>query len=98
MGRPSFTGESIVIAIEDDLLVWTDGAISGTNKELVAEAVHIGELELLVKLTLFGPEVLASLNVVSAPERAVAAMMGVAPGRARILQAPEVVLNLLPFS
>ena len=97
MGRPSITGETIVIAIEDDLLVWTDGLISGTNKDLVNAAILIGEQELLISLTPDGPEILASLDVITAPERAVAAMMGVLPGRARILQAPDYVLDLLPF-
>jgi hypothetical protein len=97
MGRPSITGDSIVIAIEDDLLVWTDGLISGTNKELVAEATLVGKMEILVSLSHFGPEISASLDDINAPERVVAAMMGVSPGRARILKAPDSVIDLLPF-
>lgn len=98
MGRPSITGETIVIAIEDDLLVWTDGMISGTNRDHVKEAIRLGEQEVLISLTPDGPEILASLDHISAPERAAAAMMGVSPGRARILQAPDEVLDLIPFS
>jgi len=97
MGRPSITGETIVIAIEDDLLVWTDGLISGTSRELVDKAILIGEQELLISLTPDGPEIPASLDFITSPERAVAAMIGVSPGRARILQAPDYVLDLLPF-
>ena len=97
MGRPSITGTSIVIGIDADLLVWTDGQLSGTNKDLIAEAQRVALYEFPVDLTIFGPEIPAALNIVTAPERAVAAMVGAAPGRARILQAPQEVLDMLPF-
>lgn len=97
MGRPSITGETVVVAIDDVLLAWTDGHISGTDLESVKKAKFLGNYEIEVDLSPFGPTVIAGLNDVNAPERATAALVGVNPGRARILKAPDSVLNLLPF-
>ena len=97
MGRPSITGESIVVAIDDDLLVWTDGLLSGTNRELIKEAEWLARYEVPVDITPFGPTVIANLTNLSIPEGVVGAMMGAAPGRGRIIQAPQSVIDLLPF-
>ena len=97
MGRPSITGPTIVVAIEGDLLIWTDGFLSGTNPEHVAEARRLSLMEMDVMLTPYGPEIPASLESITFPERALAAMMGVLNGKARILEAPQEVLDLLPI-
>lgn len=97
MGRPSITGESIVVVIDDVVLAWTDGHLSGTDRESIKKAKFLSKYGLDVDLSPFGPTVPAGLDDVSAPERATAAMVGVNPGRARIVQAPDSVLNLLPF-
>ena len=97
MGRPSITGDSIVVVIDGDLLIWTDGLLSGTNKALIDAAYRLSKYELPVELSPFGPEIPASLDIVTSPERALAAMMGAKPGRARVLEAPKSVLALIPF-
>lgn len=95
MARPSITPASIVVAVEEDLLVWTDGLISGTNRTYIENAKIAGLAELEHPLTIDGPRVAASLRREEHPARIVAALMSVAPGRARILQAPDEVLNML---
>lgn len=97
MGRPSITGTTVVVEIDGDLLTWTDGLLSGTNPEYVEKAKELSQFSALVNVTMFGPEIIADLYTVETPEAAMAAMMGVVPGRGRILQAPKEVLNLLPF-
>lgn len=97
MGRPSITGSTVVVEIDGDLLTWTDGLLSGTNQEYVEKAKELSKYSSLVNVTLFGPEIIADLYTVETPEAALAAMMGAVPGRGRILQAPQEVLNLLPF-
>jgi hypothetical protein len=97
MGRPSITGPTIVVDIDGELLIWTDGLLSGTKKAYVDEAKRLSKYNLPVLLTPFGPEIQADLEAVSSPEQAVAAMVGVLNGRAKIIQAPDSVLALLPF-
>jgi hypothetical protein len=97
MGRPSKTGTTIVVEIDGELLTWTDGLLSGTKKEYVDEAKLLSAIQLPVELTVFGPEVHADLTDVEHPEHALAAMFGVNVGRARLLQAPDSVLDILPF-
>lgn len=97
MGRRSITGETIVVAIDDNILVWTDGQLSGTNNEMVKKAKFLSKYEIEVDLSPFGPTVYAGLDNSDFPERACAAMVGVNPGRARILQAPQNVRMMLPF-
>lgn len=97
MGRPSITGPTIVVDIDGELLIWTDGLLSGTKKEYVDEAKRLSKYHLPVNLTAFGPEIEADLEAVSSPEQAAAAMVGVLNGRAKILQAPDSVFALFPF-
>lgn len=97
MARPSITGETIVVVIDGDVLTWTDGLLSGTNHDLVSKAHWVSDRQLPVDLTAFGPTVSASLTDIAFPERALAAMLGVKPGRGRIITAPEQILNMLPF-
>ncbi len=97
MVRPSITGETIVVQVEDALLVWTDGLISSTNREYVKTAKWVSENGLNIDLTPDGPTIKANLDDKEHPEQALAALMGVIPGRGRILQAPDSVLALLPY-
>lgn len=97
MSRPSITGETIVVEIDGDILVWTDGLLSGTNQELISAAKWLSDQRLPVELTAFGPTLEADLNSLSHPEQAVAAMVGAKQGRARILKAPQSVIDILPF-
>lgn len=97
MVRPSITGETIVVQVEDALLVWTDGLLSSTNREYVKIAKWVSENGLNIDLTPDGPSIKANLEDKEHPEQALAALMGVIPGRGRILQAPDSVLALLPY-
>lgn len=97
MGRPKITGPTIVVEIEGNLLIWTDGYLTSTNKELLRTAKFLSTFGLPVQLTPLGPEILAGLDFPDAPERAVAAMLGARPGRGRVLEAPEEVLALFPY-
>lgn len=97
MGRKSITQTTVVVQIEDDVLVWTEGVLSGTSKEYIAQAKLISAYKLPVSLSFFGPVIEADLTDDNAPEKAVAALMGVLPGRALLLQAPPEVMSLLPF-
>ena len=97
MPRPSITGETIVVQVEDAILIWTDGLLSSTDHSYLKTAKWLSEHEIPVDLTPEGPSILARLDDLEHPERALAAMMGVIPGRGRILDAPKTVLNLLPF-
>lgn len=97
MGRPRKSGDTLVVDIDGDLLVWTDGLISGDNKELIDKAKLASRLEIPTPLTIDGPEVPASLDDPNEPIRALAALVAANPGRATILQAPEEIIALLPF-
>lgn len=95
MARPSITPASIVVAVEQDILTWTDGLLGGTNRELIESAKIAALAELEVPLTYHGPNVPASLNRDEHPARIVAALLSVAPGRARVLQCPESVTDMM---
>lgn len=95
MARPSITPASIVVAVDQDILTWTDGLLSGTNRTLVENAKIAALAELEVPLSYYGPTVPASLDKTEHPARIVAALMSVSPGRARILQCPDEVVRMM---
>lgn len=97
MGRPKISGETLVVDIDGDLLVWTDGLISGDNKELVDKAKLASKYEVPTDLTVNGPKIAASLDHPDEPVRALAALIAASPGRATILQLPDELIDLLPF-
>jgi len=97
MGRPLISGESIVVDIDGDLLVWTDGLISGENHELVKKAKQASKFELPTNLTVNGPTVDAFLDDPQQPLKALAALIAASPGRATILNIPDSIIDLLPF-
>lgn len=97
MGRPKLSGDTLVVDIDGDLLVWTDGLISGDNKELVKKAKLASDFEVPTDLTINGPTIPASLNHPDEPVRALAALIAASPGRATILQLPDELIDLLPF-
>lgn len=97
MPRPSITGKTIVVQVENAVLTWTDGLLSSTDHSYLKTAKWLAEYEIPVDLTPDGPTITAKLDDVEHPERALAAMMGVIPGRGRILDAPQSVLDLLPY-
>lgn len=97
MGRKSITQTTVVVQIDNETLVWTEGIISGTSKEYIATAKFLSQFKVPVSLTPFGPVIDSDLDDPEAPQKATAALMGVVPGRGILLQAPPEVLDLLPF-
>jgi hypothetical protein len=95
MSRKNITGQTIAVDADGELLVWTDGHISG-SAELVKKARYAANIELPVDITFLGPTVIAELDNAENPAGALAAMLSVTPGRGRILDAPKEVLDLLP--
>ena len=92
MVMPSKTNETIVVRIEDKLLVWTDGHLGG-DKELVKEAKLLSDLK--VKLFPMNAKQFVVANVDDVNDRvgAVAAMTGVGKGRFVILQLDDETYN-----
>ena len=97
MVRPITTEPTIVVAVDNELLVWTEGLLSGTSRELIDATKKASHYGYEVNLTPFGPTVVASLDNLDAPEQVVAAMLSAGDGRGRIIEAPQTVLDLLPF-
>ena len=96
MSRKNITGSTVVVDIDGELIVWTDGLISGPQN-LVTAAKLMATISLPVELTPAGPTVVAELSDASNPAGALAALLGASAGRGRILSAPTEVLELLPF-
>lgn len=97
MPRPTITGPTIIVQVENSLLMWTDGYLSTDNPEYRKTANKLTDYQTPVNLTPFGPTIIANINQKNHPEQALAALLGIIPGRGRIIQAPESVLKLLPF-
>lgn len=98
MGRPQISGDSIVVAIDTELLVWTDGHLSG-DKTLVSTSKLASFVGLEVQLFVGGPTYVADLNDKADLMNVVAALFAAGPGRAKLLEAPAVVMGAfeLPF-
>lgn len=97
MSRPAKPVTQIIVKIDRDYLVWTDGFLSGSNKELIDKAKKLSDLEIAIDLTPYGPTIPANLNIITNPEQAVAAMLGAGAGRGFLIKAPREVLDLLPL-
>lgn len=92
MVMPSKTGETIVVQINRKLLVWTDGQLTG-DKELVQQARLLSRLRVLMHFPF--TEVRCNLDDPNNPAGAIAAMWGVMPGRAHIMEGyPDIVQEL----
>lgn len=98
MGRPQISGDSIVVAIDTELLVWTDGHLSG-NKTLVSTSKLASLVGLEVQLYVGGPTYVADLNDQADLMNVVAALFAAGPGRAKLLEAPPRIMGAfeLPF-
>ncbi len=80
--------EKFAIDADGELIVCTDGLVSG-KKDLVRAIKDAATLELPIQVTApFGAEVPAGLDT-GDPIRTLAALMHAAPGRCRILEAPD---------
>lgn len=85
MGRPLLSKPTIVVSIDGRLLAWTDGHLGG-DRELVSLARTLSEDRSLVHIPLTLYPYVACINDKNNRVGAVAAMMGVNPGRAQIIQ------------
>lgn len=97
MGRPKKSGPSIVVDVDGELIVWTDGLLSCDNREYVKDAKRASFLKVPTDLSFHGPTIPADLDDVENVLGVVAAMIAVNPGRAIILSAPDSVLDALPY-
>jgi hypothetical protein len=97
MGRPRKETKQLVVEIDGNYLVWSDGHLSGNNPEIIKEAQYLSHYEIDIELTPLGPTIKANVTDAEHPEQALAAMMGAGKGRARLLEAPQEVIDLLPF-
>jgi hypothetical protein len=96
MARPTIETKSIVVDSNGQLVVWTDGHLSGDAK-LVKEAKLNSELKLPTPISPFGPIIPADLTDVNNLAGVLAALSSINLGRTRILEAPDEVLDLIPI-
>jgi hypothetical protein len=96
MGRKSITDTTLVVDIDGELVVWTEGLVSGP-KALIAAGKFATKIELPVSISVHGPVVVANLDDPKNPVGAFAAIMAMKHGRGRILQAPQELMDVLPF-
>lgn len=98
MGRKRKYDEvAVVVEIDGELLTWVNGSISG-KKELLDDVKLFASLGKHVDITPMGPIVRAQIDNIENPMGALAALISVSPGRARILEVPQNVLDRLPVS
>lgn len=93
MARPSISGPSIVVSIDGDVLVWTDGHLTGENKEHIKAAKWLSSYGIPVEVNRDGLTIEAQLDNPENQLGALAAMLGVIPDRGRILEAPSSLMD-----
>lgn len=79
---------SIVVDADGEVLVWTDGSLSGPH-ELKKRVKRASDLEKSVNLIYGVEDVTASLTDKKDYLAVTAALFAAAPGRTRLLEAPE---------
>lgn len=95
MGRNRIYAETaIAVEVEGEILVWVNGSISG-KRELLQQAKLYSDIGMYVDITPNGPTVVANLSDVENPIGALAALMSASPGRAKILEIPDSVAELI---
>lgn len=94
MGRPRINKSTLVVSIDDKLLAWTDGHLGG-ERDLVRQARLLSEIGALVKIPVLGWTFTADVDTIDNRVGAIAAMMGVNIGRARLLEVDEETLQSL---
>lgn len=83
---------SIVVDSDGELLVWTDGSLSGSH-ELKKKVKRASDLEKPVNLIYGVEDVVASLDNIEDYLAVTAAMFAASPGRTRLLEAPKSVME-----
>jgi hypothetical protein len=92
MPRPSIT-KTIVADTDGKLTFWIDGQLSGDDEQLL-ERIRLAEfVGATTSLTRGGDEIEADLTT---PVGAAAALLLASPGRTRLLEVPQEVLDLYP--
>lgn len=94
MGRKPIGNPTIVVGIDDKVLAWTDGHTGG-DREFVKQAQLLSEYGSLVQIPATGYSYIADLDNTDNRVGAIAALMGVNPGRARLLTVDEETLQML---
>lgn len=93
MARPRIpTGDTILVRIDGGLLAWTDGYLSG-DPELVRRAKQLSSDRAIIRIPRTPYPYAAILEDKTNRAGALAAMVGVEPGRAQILQVDEETLE-----
>jgi hypothetical protein len=90
-GRPASGGPIVSVDIDGVGIAWCDGVFAG-SPELVKEAQWIAYIGSSVALVRGGVKSQANSET---PVGAAASMIGISPGRAKIVEAPKEVLVLL---
>lgn len=85
MVRSSKTGETITVEVDGRFIVWTDGHFGG-DAELVKKAKELSKYSVPVRIG--NGYVMAEATDKDNPMGAIAAMLGAAPGRARLVGVP----------
>jgi hypothetical protein len=95
MGRNRIYEETaIAVEIDGEILVWVNGSISG-NRELLKQVKLFSDIGMYIDITPNGPTIVADLSDINNPIGALAALMSPSPGRARILEIPDSVAQLI---
>lgn len=95
-GRPAISngdGDTAVVAVNIDghVITWSDGSWAG-DKGLITEAKCKSDAGVMVSLSYLGKVIIANEDNLLG---ALACMVAINPGRARILSAPEIVNSYL---
>jgi len=94
MGRRPSHGPTVAVDIDGDLLMYCDNRLTG-KKHLTDAAWVASIMQREVLLTARGPRVVANLDNPEDFIAIAAALISVSPGRARVVEAPQEVLNML---
>lgn len=96
MGRKRIYEETtIVVDADGELIVWVNGSLSG-NKELLKNIQLASDINKQVEITSEGPHVNADLEATDNLVQIFAALLCALPGRTRLLEAPDELLEILP--
>ena len=90
-GKPNSGGAVVSLNIDGKTAAWCDGQLSG-DPDVLRSARVAAEVALPVPLHLFAPPVVAGLDT---PAGAAAALASYKVGRARIVEAPDEVWDLI---
>ena len=94
MVMPSKTNPTIVVDVDGKLIAWTDGQFGG-DKELIKQAEYVGMLQRSVHPWFLIEPIRADLSDEANRVGALAAMLGISPGRAIIREIDDSTMSKL---